>query len=140
MRPSASERRAPFPSRGWNGVRAYVFTRNASSRATTASGDSSCSNKGGASFGCAVAQLLGCRGADRDLRYTCAKRREGRFELRAHTARGDAGGDHLFDAICIERVNERAVRVEESRDVGEKQKLFCLMCDGDRRRRRVGIH
>ncbi len=136
-RPSASMRRAPLPSRGWNGVRAYVFTRNALSRSSTACGDSSCSNKGRTSR-CRLS-VVGSGCGDGDLADSRAERGECGLQLRLHAA-GDRGAfEHRFDTDGVEVRHDVAVVIEQAGDIGDEVQRRRAESNGDRRGGGVGV-
>src|SRR5947199_8435898 len=97
--PFASTSFAPLPLRGWNGVRAYVPRTNALSRASTADGDSSCSNKAGSS-------VL----TDGDLIHAVLEGVQCGLQLRLHAAGNDV--NPLLDGVGLQRRNDGAVLVE----------------------------
>src|SRR5690242_12985418 len=99
MRPSASTMRAPFPSRGWNDVRAYVGRMNALSRDSTAAGDSSCSNNSGSS-------------TNVDERHSGRERTEGGLQLRLHPAADDLARQQRVRVVRRDRREDAAVLVE----------------------------
>src|SRR5450759_5175196 len=107
MRPFTSMSCAPLPSRGWNCVRAYVGTMNVLSRDSTAAGDSSCSNKFGSS-------------SDVDRANSRFQRAEGGLELRFHSAADDVARQQLLRVPGGEQRDDRAVAVEQTRDVGDE--------------------
>src|SRR5947199_1168989 len=98
--PFASTSFAPLPLRGWNGVRAYVPRTNALSRASTADGDSSCSNK-------VRSSVL----ADCDALHSAPQRMQRRLQLRLHAAADVL--DPLLDGVRVQRRDDRAVFVEQ---------------------------
>src|SRR4051812_2269471 len=95
--PLASTSSAPLPLRGWNGVRAYVPRTKCCSRASTAAGDSSCSNKVRSSFG----ELADC-----DRGYAGPQRGQCRLQLRTHAAAHDRAGEKLLDVALDEMRND----------------------------------
>src|SRR5689334_3359278 len=99
--------RAPFPLRGWNGVRLYVPRMNAFSRASTASGDSSCSNKVRSSL------------SDLDPAHALAERVQRGHQLRTHAAADDVGVEQRVGVLDVQLRKDFAFGVEDAGDVGD---------------------
>src|ERR1051326_3272668 len=114
--------RAPLPLRGWNGVRLYVPRMNAFSRASTASGDSSCSNKMSSSL------------SDLDAAHARSERVQRGHQLRAHAAADDVGVEQRVGVVGMNLPHDFAARVEQAGDVGDEDERLGAEGDGDRAR------
>src|SRR5437868_2805514 len=123
-RPAASNSWAPTPTRGWNGVRLYVETRYFCSRATTASGDSSCSNKVSPSFSILQNRGVPVGTGNDDFVHSTLQRIEYCAELGAHTSGDDGALHQLAHAELVERLDHCAVLVLHSFDVGHEDELL----------------
>src|SRR3954452_7273147 len=112
-RPSASVMRAPFPLRGWKGVRAYVPRRKAFSRSSTAAGDSSCSNK--------VRTSLFSNG---DSPHARSERVQRGLQLGPHAAGDDFRAEERFRVGGAQLGDDVAGGVEQTGHVGDENQLF----------------
>src|SRR5947207_14098622 len=99
----------------------------ARSRASTASGVSSCSNKIGSSV------FTNC-----DLMHTTAQRIQRRLKFRFHSAAHVL--DPLFDRVRVQLRDDVAVRVEKAGDVGDELQRARTQRDRECGRGAVGVH
>src|SRR4051812_27417460 len=113
--------RAPLPLRGWNGVRLYVPRMKAFSRASTAPGDSSCSNKVGPSL------------SDLDSAHALPERVQRGQQLRPHPAADDVGVEQRVRVVGVDLLDDIAARVEQAGDVGDEDERLRAEGDGDGR-------
>src|SRR5438270_14045412 len=128
-RPSASVMRAPFPLRGWKGVRAYVPRRKAFSRSSTAAGDSSCSNKVGTSLF-----------SNGDSPHARSERVQRGLQLGPHAAGDDGSAEQRFRFVGVKFGDDVAAGIEQAGHVGDENQLFRSERDGDRGSGGIGIH
>src|ERR1051325_8236780 len=119
--------RAPLPLRGWNGVRLYVPRMKAFSRASTAPGDSSCSNKVRSSL------------SDLDPPHTRAERVQRGLQLRAHAAADHVAVEQRVRIGGVQLRKDFALRIHNAGDVGDEHKRLGAERDGDGARGGVGV-
>src|SRR4029079_16939970 len=100
--------RAPLPLRGWKGARLYVPRMKAFSRASTASGDSSCSNKVRSSL------------SDLDPPHARAERVQRGLQLRAHAAADHVAVEQRVRVGSVQARKDVALRIEHAGDVGDE--------------------